>query len=151
MKKTTNCTNKSKKKHYTYEEPYYVIDTDYGFICYNVEKLYRKGGKVQYSLHTDKCWKEYDTWYKHNYDDKKEDWKPCYKAKYVTPTYPILKRKSRESVERLIENIKNGTIKNPGRFPNPQIIEITTSFKEYVEKKHSVGIAYDVNYNIWEW
>ena len=34
----------------------------------------------------------------------------------------------------MIENMKNGTIKHPERFPNPRIIEITDSFRKFVEK-----------------
>ena len=47
--------------------------------------------------------------------------------------------------------MKDGTIRHPERFPNPRIIEITDSFQKFVEKRHSARIAWDVDYNIWEW
>ena len=67
--------------------------------------------------------------------------------------YPhcLLKRKTKEPLERMIENMKNGTIKHPERFPNPRIIEITDSFRKFVERRHSVVIAGNIDYNIWEW
>ena len=37
------------------------------------------------------------------------------------------------------------------RFPNPRIIEITDSFRKFVERRHSVVIAGNIDYNIWEW
>ena len=49
----------------------------------------------------------------------------------------------------MIENMKNGTIKRPERFPNPRIIEITDSFQKFVERRYSVGIAWNIDYNIW--
>ena len=65
-----------KRKRYTYKEPYFIIDTDKGFLCYDIDVYRCKGGgqDVIYSLHTDNCWKEYDTWYKNNYRDKNEEW-----------------------------------------------------------------------------
>lgn len=65
-----------KRKRYTYKEPYFIIDTDKGFLCYDIDVYHCKGGgqDVIYSLHTDKCWKEYDTRYKNNYRDKNEEW-----------------------------------------------------------------------------
>ena len=141
-----------KRKRYTYKEPYFIIDTDKGFLCYNIDYMYHKQDKshLSYSLHTDECWKEYDTWYKHNYEDSKELWKPCHKSYFIYP-HCLLKRKTKESLERMIENMKNGTIKHPERFPNPRIVEITDSFQKFVERRHSVGIAWNVDYNIWEW
>lgn len=43
------------------------------------------------------------------------------------------------------------TDKHPERFPNPRIIEITDSFRKFVERRHSVVIAGNIDYNIWEW
>lgn len=140
------------RKRYTYKVPYFIIDTDKGFLCYNIDYMYHKQDKSHliYSLHTDKCWNEYDTWYKNNYEDHKEEWKPCHKSYFIYP-HCLLKRKTKEPLERMIENMKNGTIKHPERFPNPRIIEITDSFQKFVERRHSVGIAWNVDYNIWEW
>lgn len=143
----------AKRKRYTYKEPYFIIATDKGYLCYGIDYMYRSKSRdrgIIYSLHTDECWKEYDTWYKHNYEDKKEKWKPCHKSYFTYPSC-LLKRKSREPLEKLIERLGDGTIKHPERFPNPRIVEITIPFEEYVKKLHMVGIAENVDYNIWGW
>ena len=31
------------------------------------------------------------------------------------------------------------------------IVEISDSFRKFVERRHSVVIAWNIDYNIWEW
>lgn len=50
-----------------------------------------------------------------------------------------------------VQNRGRETIKHPERFPNPRIIEITDSFRKFVERRHSVVIAWNIDCNIWEW
>ena len=33
-----------KRKRYTYKEPYFIIDTDKGFLCYDIDVYSCKGG-----------------------------------------------------------------------------------------------------------
>lgn len=33
-----------KRKRYTYKEPYFRIDTDKGFLCYDIDVYHCKGG-----------------------------------------------------------------------------------------------------------
>lgn len=126
----------AKRKRYQYKPPYFVIRTDDGFVCYTLSKTSK--GDIKYSLWVEPFWVEYESWYKDNYKSKREKWKPCVKKYYSRPfNSTLLKRKTKEPLERFLENLQNGVIKRPERFKNPYIVEVNMPFKEYVELCHS--------------
>ncbi len=131
-------------------EPFYVILTDNGFLIETLDvSRYYGNSVVRMSLSTDDCFEQYHTWYKNNYKDKKENWKPCVKYRYNT--YGLYRRKTKASAERMIEKMNSGEIKKASeRFPNPRILYIETSFFDFL-KYYLGGKQVTVDYGEWNW
>lgn len=134
--------------------PYYVIETDNGFLAQQLHnppyrnKKTDKEGRV--SLFT-RPFEVYDSHYKNDYNDPKEPWKPCVKVKYSYAG--IIKRRSLESINGIVEKINNGEWTNSKkRFPNPRVIYVEDSIKQYLKRRElAILNPTAVDYTIWEW
>jgi len=134
--------------------PYYVIETDKGFLAQQLHnppyrnKKTNKTGRV--SLLT-RPFEVYNSHYKNDYNDPKEPWKTCVKVKYSYAG--IIKRRSLESINGIVEKINKGEWPNSKkRFPNPRVIYVEDSIKQYLKRRElAILNSTEVDYSIWGW